>query len=96
MTSGEVLDAGTYGFDVQIKLVDYPTYTIYTGFKVIIDECRVGSITPPMTQITELFHVVGTLQSSRSFADFTQTPPCEIDLRYSVLDREGKALDPDF
>ena len=65
VTSNEVLDAGTYGFGVVITLVDYPTQSISTGFKVIIDECVIGSITAPSSPIGEIIHIVGSAQSSR-------------------------------
>ena len=89
VTSTDVLDAGTYGFGVTIQLVSYPTSIVTTGFKVIIDGCIIGSITPPTSTITEIIHVVGTLQSSRSFSSFTQSPDCEQQLTYSVLDSDG-------
>lgn len=96
VTSNEVLDAGTYGFTVRMQLVNYPTVTASTGFKVIIAACTIGSITPPTTPITEIIHVVGTSQSSRSFSDFTQSPACEINLSYTVLDSLGNTIDSEF
>ena len=96
VTSTEVLDTGTYNFGVTIQLVDYPTQLITTGFKVIIDTCIIGTITPPSAPISEIIHVVGTLQSSRTFYSFTQSPSCEADLTYTVLDSAGDELDPDL
>ena len=39
---------------------------------------------------------MGTLQSSRTFSSFTQSPSCEADLTYTVLDSAGDELDPDL
>lgn len=96
VTSTDLNDSGSHVFFIDVAFVDFPSIVTTIPLTIFINECTPAEIVPPVDEIGEVIHVVGTYQSARDFRNFTQIPDCQSDLNYSVLHSNGTALDPDM
>ena len=84
-TSPPITDIGSYTAEITTKLFSYPSITDTVTINVVVDPCKVTSITKTTTLGNVMFaNLVDTSLGPYAYPTYTQVPACNYAATFSI------------